>query len=58
MMEGWNTGIMGAHQSITLKTSAIHGINSTMDRKHINSGFKVRSLYKKGCFYRISNRLL
>ena len=40
MMECWNTGIMGARHSITLKNSAIHGINSAMDRKNINRGFK------------------
>ena len=39
-MECWNTGIMGALHSITLKNSAIHGINSAMDRKNINRGFK------------------
>jgi len=31
---------MGALHSITLKNSAIHGINSAMDRKNINRGFK------------------
>ena len=40
MMECWNTGIMGALHAITLKNSSIHGINSAMDRKNINRGFK------------------
>jgi hypothetical protein len=40
MMECWNTGIMGALPSITLNDSAIHRINSAMDRKNINRGFK------------------
>jgi len=40
MMECWNTGIMGAIHAIILKNSAIHGINSAMDRKNINRGFK------------------
>jgi four helix bundle protein len=31
---------MGALHSITLKNSSIHGINSAMDRKNINRGFK------------------
>ena len=31
---------MGALHSITLINSAIHGINSAMDRKNINRGFK------------------
>ena len=31
---------MGARHSITLKKSAVHGINSAMDRKNINRGFK------------------
>jgi hypothetical protein len=40
MMECWNTGIMGALPPITLNNSAIRGINSAMDRKNINRGFK------------------
>ena len=31
---------MGAIHAIILENSAIHGINSAMDRKHINRGFK------------------
>jgi hypothetical protein len=31
---------MGALPSITLNNSAIRGINSAMDRKNINRGFK------------------
>jgi hypothetical protein len=40
MMEYWNIGIMGTLHSITLKNSAIHGINNAMDRKNINRGCK------------------
>jgi len=31
---------MGAIHAIILKNSAIHGINSAMDRNNINRGFK------------------
>ena len=31
---------MGTIHSITLKNTVIHGINSAMDRKNINRGFK------------------
>jgi hypothetical protein len=44
MMECWNTGIVGALQSIILKNLAIDGINCAMDRKNINRALKAARL--------------
>ena len=50
---------MAAIHAIILKNSAIHGINSAMDRKNINRGFKKLCVWRLDQLHdKVENALL